>query len=144
MWKRYWPGARKSTEKPRIKLKHVLVRNLSYSHVRPVLVPYCSSFFCQLRGLTFRKRIAPEDGLLLVQRRDSRLDAAIHMLFVFTDLAVAWIDGAGVVVDTCLARRWRPFYVPRHPARYVLEMSPDRFEDFHPGDRVSIEQADQD
>ena len=124
-------------------MKHVLVRNLSCSHVRPVLVPFCTSFFCQLRGLTFRKRIAPEGGLLLVQKRDSRLDAAIHMLFVFTDLAVAWIDGSGVVVDTCLARRWRPFYVPRRPARYVLEMNPDRLQDFHPGDQVAFEQAAQ-
>ncbi len=65
------------------------------------------------------------------------------MLFVFTDLAVAWIDSAGVVVDTCLAKRWRPFYAPRRPARYVLEMNPGRFEDFHPGDRVAIEPVNQ-
>ncbi len=120
-------------------VKHVLVRNLSRPQVHPLIVPYCTSFFCQLRGLTFRIKIASDDGLLLVQRRDSRLDAAIHMICVFTDLAVAWIDSSGVVVDTCLARRWRPFYAPGLPARYVLEMNSERIHDFRRGDRVEFE-----
>ena len=34
----------------------------------------------------------------MVQPKDSRLDASIHMLGVFTDLAVVWINNAGVVV----------------------------------------------
>jgi uncharacterized membrane protein (UPF0127 family) len=166
--KRCWPGARSSTENPSNEcagrqksprffvplhskprspawyfqpiMKHALVHNLSCPEQPPVVAVYCASFFCQLRGLTFRRSLAPEAGLLLVQKRDSRLDAAIHMLGVFMDLAVAWINAAGEVVDVCLARRWRPFYVPRRPARYVLEMPPGRLGDFHIGDRVHIEQ----
>ncbi len=120
-------------------MNRVVIRNIHCPQVRPLAAIYCASFFCRLRGLTFRSRIDPDAGLLLVQSRDSRLDAAIHMLFVFTDLAVVWINDSGEVVDTCLAKRWRPFYAPSRPARYVLEMNPVRLADFHPGDRVSFE-----
>jgi uncharacterized membrane protein (UPF0127 family) len=120
-------------------MRQVLVRNLSCTEARPVSAVYCASFFCRLRGLTFRKQIDAEAGVLLVQGRDSRVDAAIHMLFVFMDLGVAWINEAGAVVDTCLAKAWRPFYAPRQPARYVLEMNPARLVDYHVGDRVRFE-----
>jgi len=80
-------------------------------------------------------------GLLLVQGRESQLDAAIHMLFVWIDLAVVWINAANQVVDVKLARRWRLAYVPERPAVYVLELVAERLEDFKVGDRVRIEQS---
>jgi uncharacterized membrane protein (UPF0127 family) len=71
-----------------------------------------------------------DQGLLLVQSRDSRIDASIHMLGVFMDLAVIWINNAGQVVDTCLARRWRMAYVPKQPSRFILEINPHRLRRF--------------
>ena len=97
------------------------------------------SFLCRLRGLTFRRALAANQGLLLVQARDSRMDSSIHMFFVWMDLAVVWINSAGEVVDTCLARQWRPAYIPRRPARYVLELAPERLGDFHIGEVVEFE-----
>jgi len=89
----------------------------------------------------FTRDLAPERGLLLVQGRDSRLDASIHMLFMAMDLAVIWINAQNEVVDTRLARRWRLAYVPQQPARFVLETHPDRLADFNIGDKVSIHEA---
>jgi uncharacterized membrane protein (UPF0127 family) len=57
------------------------------------------------------------------------------------DLAVVWITDAGEVVDVRLARRWRPAYFPRRPARYVLEISPERLGDYQIGDKVQFEEA---
>ena len=34
------------------------------------------------------------------------------MLFVFMDLAIIWIGFEKIVVDTVLARTWRPAYAP--------------------------------
>jgi uncharacterized membrane protein (UPF0127 family) len=102
---------------------------------------YCADFLCRLRGLTFRRRLAAGEGLLLVQERENRLDAAIHMLFVFMDLAVIWIDADGQVVDRRLAKAWRPVYVPAQAARYVLEVSPARLGEFEIGDRLMFEDA---
>lgn len=79
-----------------------------------------------------------EDGLLLVQARDSLLDAGIHMLFMKFDLAVVWINTGCEVVDVRLARTWKPAYVPQKPARYVLEMHASRIAEFQIGDKVQI------
>lgn len=103
---------------------------------------YCESFLCQLRGLTFRRSLSPEEGLLLVQKQDSRIEAAIHMLFMWIDLTVVWVNRAGQVVDVRLARRWRSFYVPKLPASYVLEIHTDRIHDFQVGDQVEIRSND--
>jgi uncharacterized membrane protein (UPF0127 family) len=92
--------------------------------------------------LTFRRKLGSDEALLLVQGSDSRLDAAIHMMAVWTDLAVVWVNNQGDVVDSCLARSWRLFYIPRKAARYVLEMAPERLETFQIGDRVRFEQVE--
>lgn len=81
---------------------------------------------------------------MLVQKKDNRVDAAIHMLAVFMDLAIVWIDTDGDVVDLRLARRWRPLYVPQKPARYILEMAPERLADFQVGDKVKFEEFSSD
>ena len=88
-----------------------------------------------------RSRLAPEEGLLLVGNRDSRIDSSIHMLFVSFDLSVIWINSAMQVVDKVLARSWRPAYFSRQPARYVLEIHPERWVDFEIGDGVEFKDA---
>ena len=102
-------------------------------------IVYCDRFLCRLRGLMFRSRLPLDTGLLLVEARESRLDTAIHMLFVFMDLAVIWINSEMVVVDTVLARAWRPVYAPHKPARFILEIHPDRLIEFKIGDRVEFQ-----
>ncbi len=98
----------------------------------------CDRFFSRLRGLMFRHDLGQAEGLLLVQTRESRIDASIHMFFVYMDLAVIWIDSEKNVVDTLLARSWRPAYAPRKPAKYILEIHPARLNEFHIGDRVEF------
>ncbi len=105
----------------------------------PLHALYCDSFLCRLRGLMFRSSLPLDTGLLLVEARESRLETAIHMLFVFMDLAVIWINSEQVVVDTVLARAWRPVYAPHQPARYILEIHPDRLHEFKIGDRVEFQ-----
>ena len=107
----------------------------------PAAVTYCDSFACRLRGLMFRRSLGPDEGLLLVEGRDSRLDASIHMLFVRFDLAVFWIDSAYTVVDKVLAKSWKPAYLPKHPARYILELHPARWEDYRIGEKVEFRNA---
>ena len=100
----------------------------------------CASFFCRLRGLTFRKTLPSNWGLLLVQKNESRLDAAIHMLWMRMDLAIIWIDSRGTVVDVQPAFRWRSFLTPKSAAKYVLETSIDYLDRFKIGDEVNFEE----
>jgi uncharacterized membrane protein (UPF0127 family) len=107
---------------------------------RLLSVRRCSSFLCRLRGLTFRRAIGEDEGILLVGSRESRADAAIHMFFVFFPIAVVWLDKNGKIVDTMLARPFHPFYAPRAPARDILEGPPSLLEKVEIGDRVRFEE----
>jgi uncharacterized protein len=123
--------------------RQVRITNRTRSANGPIVARYCDSFLCRLRGLMFRRSIPDQWGLLLVEKRESRVDTSIHMFFVWFDLAVVWINNAGEVVDVRLARRWRPFYAPRRPARYTLEMAARHLQDFQIGDQLSIESLPQ-
>jgi len=86
----------------------------------------------------FRSRLSPDEGLLLVEKRDSRLETSIHMFFVPFDLAVFWINSEMKVVDKIIAKSWRPAYLSKVDAMYTLEMHPDRFGDYEIGDKVEF------
>ncbi|MCE7859214.1 MAG: hypothetical protein DYG86_05435 [Chloroflexi bacterium CFX2] len=116
----------------------VSVINLSRPLIRPAMAGYCDSFSCRLRGLMFRPRLEPDEGLLLVEKRDSRLDTSIHMFFVPFDLAVFWINSEMKVVDKVIAKSWKPAYFPKEDAKYTLELHPDRWGDYEIGDKVEI------
>ncbi len=116
--------------------RFVFIRSSSSDAAFSLCVKYCRSFLCRLRGYTFHPPIGPNEGLLMDFGRNSRLDTAIHMLGVSFDLAVFWINQAQQVVDKTLARAWRPAYLPKAPARYVLETHPDRLNDLHIGQHV--------
>jgi len=104
-------------------------------------IKYCDTFLTQLRGFTFRSRLTLDEGLLLVGARDSRLDSSIHMLFVSFDLTVIWINSEMQVVDKVIAKSWRPAYFSKQPARYVLEIHPERWADYELGDTVQFKDA---
>jgi len=122
--------------------RHVLVQNLSRDSSLPIRARVCASFLCRLRGLTFHRSLAFDEGLLLVHKKDSRLEASIHMLGVPINLAIVWINSRSEVVDLFLARRWRTVHIPSKPACYVLEIAPERLNDFQIGDRIRFEEVD--
>ena len=77
-------------------------------------------------------------SLILVEQSDSRIATMIHMMFVFFPIAAIWIDQSGQVVDTCLAKPFRLLYVPRAPAKYVLEGDPSLLNKIKAGDKVEF------
>ncbi|HRQ22599.1 MAG TPA: DUF192 domain-containing protein [Anaerolineales bacterium] len=121
--------------------RSIHIHNLTKPIKQPVRADYCDSFLCKLRGLMFRPRLDFNAGLLLVEKRDSRLDTSIHMLFVPFDLAVFWINSDMKVVDKVIAKSWRPAYLPKEDARYTLEIHPDRWTDYEIGDMVEFKDA---
>jgi len=96
----------------------------------------CTSFLCRLRGLTFRRTLDEEEGLLLMGHRESRAEAAIHMFFVFFPITAVWLDRNGRVADVQLAHPFRPLYIPQAPARDVLEGPPSLLERVRVGDQL--------
>ena len=100
---------------------------------------WCDNFSSKLRGFTFRRELKMGDGLVLVEKKDSKLATSIHMLFVSFDLAVIWVNDAGEVVDTILAKPWKLSYAPQSPARYVIEGHPDLLKQVQIGDNISFQ-----
>ena len=119
----------------------IYIQNLTHILPAPARVGFCDSFVCRLRGLMFRDRLGLDEGLLLVEGRDSRLDSSIHMFFVPFDLAVFWIDSSLTVVDKVIAKSWKPAYLPKKPARYILEIHPERWGNYEIGDKVEFKNA---
>lgn len=99
---------------------------------------WCNSFATKLRGFTFRRTWKAGDGLVLVEGSDSRVSTSIHMLFVFFDLGVLWVNEAGQIVDKTVAKSWGLSYVPQAPARYVIEAHPNIVEQVSIGDTISF------
>ena len=122
-------------------MKIIRILNMNRPEVEPIRAGYAISFRSRLRGLTFRSELPVGEGLLLVESKDSRMDTSIHMLMVFMDLGVIWINNDCQVVDTVLAKSWRPAYFPKQPARYVLEVNPLRLKDYQIGDRILFEEV---
>ena len=92
----------------------------------------------------FRRSLAPNEGLLLVQKRENRGESAIHMLFMFMDLAVVWLNDSKLVVDVKFARRWRLFYASQSPAKYVLELPGEYIDAFQVGDQLQFDESNLD
>jgi uncharacterized membrane protein (UPF0127 family) len=80
------------------------------------------------------------EGLILVESKASRANAAIHMAGMRFPLGIVWIDGDGHVVDTRLARPWG-VYIPSDPAQYTLEVRPSVLNEVARGDRLVFADA---
>ena len=85
-------------------------------------------------------RELPQDGgIMIVEPGESKLNTSIHMMFMNFDITVLWLDKEMVVVDKVLAKKWAPYYAPKAPAQYILEIHRDRFDDFQVGDEFIAE-----
>lgn len=111
----------------------VEVRNRSHGERPIVRARWCQSYLCRLRGLTFRRSLPDGMSLLLVNTKESRSEAAIHMWAVFFPLGVVWLDSSLRVVDCKIAQPWR-VYLPVLPARYILEGPPSILDSIAVGD----------
>jgi uncharacterized membrane protein (UPF0127 family) len=51
---------------------------------------------------------------------------------------VFWLDRKGIVVDKRMAHPFVPFYMPRKPAQYVVELHASRFPMASVGDHLVL------
>lgn len=117
-------------------MRFIQITNLSRK-VTPVIVKNCDTFFSRLHGLMFVPALAPNEGILIDEKLDSRMNTSIHMLFMNFDITAVWINSQNQIVDVKLAKRWALAYTPLKPARYILEIGASRILDFQIGDQVS-------
>jgi hypothetical protein len=105
-------------------------------------VKWCDTFGSRLRGLTFRRSLAPGEGLILVEHGASIAATSIHMFFVNFDIAAIWLNDDRRVVHSTLAHKWHPYYASPRAARYVLEGPPLLLDRIAIGDLLRFEEWD--
>lgn len=120
-------------------MRQVEIQNRTRPLAGPLRAGMAESFGAKLRGLAFRRQLALDEALVLVEPAESRAGASIHMLGMRFDLCIVWLDGDLNVVDVQSARRWRSLLLPAKPARYVIECSPSRYAEFQIGDQIEFE-----
>lgn len=106
-----------------------------------LLIPrakWCATFASKFQGFMLHAPITPNEALVLVEKRENKLNTAIHMLFMRFDLGVVWVNGRGEVVDKTYAQKWRLQYTPRAAAQYVIEMHPSLLEQVQVGDQIEF------
>lgn len=120
-------------------MKQVRILNRSRPLGRPLFAGYCDGFWCRLRGLAWQRALHPERGLVLAHARAGRSQSSIHMLGMFFDLAIVWLDEDKRVVDVQPAYRWRSVLLPAKAARYVIECALERIPEFQLGEQIDFE-----
>ena len=87
----------------------------------------------------FVKSIPDFSGIILVENAESRINTAIHMLFMNFDITAVWVNARCEVVDVVLAKKWHLCYAPKKKAQYVIELNPTHLQDFHIGDHLRFD-----
>lgn len=114
------------------------IENITSPFSEPLRGKLCTGFFERFRGLMFDRDLPRNECIILDEGTESKLNTSIHMFFMFYDITTVWADKNWKVVDIKIARKWKPYYAPTHPARYVLEARTEWFEAFHKGDQLRI------
>lgn len=82
----------------------------------------------------FSRELKPDYGLIIVENNESRINTAIHMMFMNYDITVLWLDKNMVIVDKVLAKKWIPFYSSKIPAQYIVELHQSKFSEYSIGE----------
>ena len=119
-------------------MRRIEIQNETHPLYEPLRVAYFDSFFERLKGLMFRKQLSKNEGIILAEDSESRLNSAIHMFFMNFDIATIWVNTKCIVVDVKLARKWRPYYSPALPARFTIETRAEYLPLFKIGDQLAF------
>lgn len=84
----------------------------------------------------FSRELKPDHGIIIVEKNESRINTAIHMMFMNYDITVLWLDKKMVIIDKVLAKRWVPYYGSKNPAQYVVELHQSKFSEYSIGDQL--------
>ena len=119
-------------------IRYVKVANRRTGETLFASVKWCQSRLCRFIGFQFRRRLKPGEAIVLVHDKDTISGTSIHMLFVFTSLAVFWVNSQGEVTSAQLAKPWRPFYASPIPAQYVIETRREEIAGVSVGDELEF------
>lgn len=82
-----------------------------------------STSWNKLKGLMFENHEKFDYALVFLLRKESIIEATIHMMFVFFPIDIVYLNKEQKVVD--IAQNIRPFtpsYSPKKPSKFFIEL----------------------
>ena len=81
---------------------------------------FAKNFFERLIGLMFKKNV--DYALIFYLQKESRINAAIHTMFMFMQIDVLFLNDKKRIVD--IKQKMKPwsFYIPKRKAKYIVEI----------------------
>lgn len=95
------------------------------------------TFFQKFLGLMFESRKNFNYGLVFFLHEESKINATIHMLFVFFPIDVVYLNKRKKAVD--IVRNLKPFSLsctPKKPAKYFIELPAGKAKNISIGNRL--------
>jgi len=90
----------------------------------------------KILGLMFKRKIGP---MFFEFNRESKYDSSVHTLFVFQPIDLVYLDSNWKVVDIIKTKQFFPYYAPKTPAKYLLELPQRMGEHFKIGEKLEYE-----
>ena len=98
-----------------------------------------NTFFSRLMGLMFKKNAKVPLLFEIPERINKKERSSIHSFFMRFEIVVVFIDKGNVVYEIANLRPWN-CYIPKKPAKYIVEFDKREFNDsLKIGDEIEIE-----
>ena len=84
---------------------------------------YKKNVMFKVRGLMFSKPLKEGEAIILESKDEGILETTLHMLFVFYPIDIIWLNKKLEIVD--IKKKvlpFKPWIVPKNPAKFVVEM----------------------
>jgi uncharacterized membrane protein (UPF0127 family) len=119
-------------------MKKIILSNQTNPKILPLTLKYCDSFLSKFKGLMFINNLPPQEGIILVDSSESKINSSIHMFFMNFNITVLWLTKDLTICDKALAKKWRPAYFPAQAAKFVVEISENEYSNYAIGDILDI------
>ncbi|MBT4334712.1 DUF192 domain-containing protein [archaeon] len=84
---------------------------------------YKKNVLFKVKGLMFSKPLKSGEAIILEAKEEGIIETTLHMLFVFYPIDILWLNKKLEIVD--IKRKvlpFKPWIVPKSPAKFVVEM----------------------
>ena len=118
--------------------KNLKLMTLKKSNEEIAEIRIANTFFSRLRGLMFKKNAKVPLLFEIPERINKKERSSIHSFFMRFEIVIVFIDKRNVVYEIAELKPWN-CYVPKKPAKYIMEFDKREFNDcLKIGDKIEI------
>ena len=116
-------------------LKSITLKN---SNEKIAEIKIANTFFSRLMGLMFKKNAKVPLLFEIPEKVNWKERSSIHSFFMRFEIILVFIDESNVVYEIANLRPWN-CYIPKKPAKYIVEFDKREFNDcLKIGDEIEI------